>query len=293
MITKELIKAVTITLLKRAETTLPSDVKAALLSAYEREVNEIARVQLAAMLENVRLAEELQRPICQDTGLPLFFVRLGRCDALTLSELETGIRDGVAAATERIPLRSNVVDPLTRQGEGRNVGEKIPYIHYAVDPTVDGVEITVLPKGGGSENVSAFTILPPRQEAETREAIKRFVLQAVVEAAGKPCPPTIIGVGLGGSADLAMALAKRALLRPVGARHQEERLARLEASILEAVNQLGIGPMGLGGKTTALDVHLEFAGAHLTSLPVAVNFQCWAARQARATIHANGRVEYA
>ncbi len=293
MITKELIKAVTITLLKRAETTLPSDVKAALLSAYEREVNEIARVQLAAMLENVRLAEELQRPICQDTGLPLFFVRLGRCDALTLSELETGIRDGVAAATERIPLRSNVVDPLTRQGEGGNVGEKIPYINYAVDPTVDGVEITVLPKGGGSENVSAFTILPPRQEAETREAIKRFVLQAVVEAAGKPCPPTIIGVGLGGSADLAMALAKRALLRPVGARHQEERLARLEASILEAVNQLGIGPMGLGGKTTALDVHLEFAGAHLTSLPVAVNFQCWAARQARATIHANGRVEYA
>jgi len=293
MITKEMIKAVTITLLKRAETTLPSDVKAALMSAYEREVNEIARVQLAAMLENVRLAEELQRPICQDTGLPLFFVRLGRCDALTLSELETGIRDGVVEATELIPLRSNVVDPLTRQDEGRNVGEKIPYIHYAVDPTVDGVEITVLPKGGGSENVSAFTILPPRQEAETREAIKRFVLQAVVEAAGKPCPPTIIGVGLGGSADLAMALAKRALLRPVGARHQEERLARLEASILEAVNQLGIGPMGLGGKTTALDVHLEFAGAHLTSLPVAVNFQCWAARQARATIHANGRVEYA
>ena len=293
MITKELIKAVTITLLKRAETTLPSDVKAALLSAYEREVSEIARVQLAAMLENVRLAEELQRPICQDTGLPLFFVRLGRCDALTLSALETGIRDGVAAATERIPLRSNVVDPLTRQGEGGNVGEKIPYIHYAVDPAVDSVELTVLPKGGGSENVSAFTILPPRQEAEAKEAITRFVLQTVVEAAGKPCPPTIIGIGLGGSADLAMALAKRALLRPVGARHQEERLARLEASLLEAVNQLGIGPMGLGGKTTALDVHLEVAGANLTSLPVAVNFQCWAARQARATIHPDGRVEYA
>jgi fumarate hydratase subunit alpha len=293
MITKELIKAVTITLLKRAETTLPSDVKAALLSAYEREGNEIARVQLAAMLENVRLAEELQRPICQDTGLPLFFVRLGRCDVLPLSELEMGIRDGVAEATERIPLRSNVVDPLTRQGKGRNVGEKIPYIHYVVDPAVDGVEITVLPKGGGSENVSAFAILPPWQEAEAREAIKRFVLETVVEAAGKPCPPTIIGVGLGGSADLAMALAKRALLRPIGARHKEERLARLEASILAAVNQTGIGPMGLGGKTTALDVHIEIAGAHITSLPVAVNFQCWAARQARATIHADGRVEYA
>ena len=293
MITKEMITEVTITLLKRAETTLPSDVKAALRSAYEREEQEIAKVQLAAMLENVRLAEELQRPICQDTGLPLFFVRLGRCDVLPLSELETGIRDGVAEATERIPLRSNVVDPLTRQGEGRNVGEKIPYIHYAVDPAVDGVEITVLPKGGGSENVSAFTVLPPWQEAEAREAIKRFVLETVVEAAGKPCPPTIIGVGLGGSADLAMGLAKLALVRAVGARHKEERIARLELSILEAVNQTGIGPMGLGGKTTALDVHIEIAGAHITSLPVAVNFQCWAARQARATIHADGRVEYA
>lgn len=293
MITKGLITEITITLLKRAETTLPSDVKAALMSAYEREVNEIARVQLAAMLENVRLAEELQRPICQDTGLPLFFVRLGRCDALTLSELEAGIRDGVAEATERIPLRSNVVDPLTRQGEGGNVGEKMPYLHYAVDPAVDGVELRVLPKGGGSENVSAFTILPPQREAEAGEAITRFVLEAVVEAAGKPCPPTIIGVGLGGSADLAMALTKRALLRPIGERHKDERLARLEAGILEAVNQTGIGPMGLGGKTTALDVHLEFAGAHITSLPVAVNFQCWAARQARATIHTDGRVEYA
>jgi fumarate hydratase subunit alpha len=130
------------------------------------------------------------------------------------------------------------------------VGEKIPYIHYAVDPVVDGVEITVLPKGGGSGNVSAFTVLPPWQEAEAREAIKRFMLETVVEAAGKPCPPTIIGVGLGCSVDLAMALAKLALLRPVRMRPKEERLARFEAALLEAVNRTGIGPMGFGGKTT-------------------------------------------
>jgi fumarate hydratase subunit alpha len=140
-----------------------------------------------------------------------------------------------------------VVDPLTRQGERGNVGEKTPYIHCAVDPAVDGVEIAVLPKGG-SENMSAFTVLPPWQEAKAREAIKRFVHETAVEAAGKPCPPTIIGVGLGCSTDLAMALAKLALLRPVGARHKEERLARFEAALLEAVNQTDIGPMGWAGR---------------------------------------------
>jgi fumarate hydratase subunit alpha len=293
MITRAEIKAVAITLLKRAETTLPTDVKEALRRAYEREEQEIAKVQLAAMLENVQLAEELQRPICQDTGLPLFFVRLGRCDGLDLGEIEAGIREGVAEATELIPLRSNVVDPLTRQGEGGNVGEKIPHIHYAADPAVEGLEIVVLPKGGGSENVSAFTVLPPQRKAEAVEAIKRFVVETVVEAAGKPCPPTIIGVGLGGSADLAMLLAKVALLRPIGERHKEDRIARLEVGLLEAVNQTGIGPMGLGGKATALDVHIEIAGAHITSLPVAVNFQCWAARQAKAMIRGDGRVAYA
>ncbi len=291
MITKELVKDVTIMVLKRAETMLPEDVKAALRRAYEREDNEIAKVQLEAMLENVALAEELQRPICQDTGLPLFFVRFGSCN-VKLNDIEAGIRAGVAEATEEIPLRSNVVDPILRQGESGNIGDKIPYINYAVDPEVDGLEILVFPKGGGSENMSAFTMLTPKQEAEALKAIKAFVLEMVLNAAGKPCPPTIIGVGIGGSADLAMKLAKVALLRPVGERHKEEQIAHFEKDLLEAVNTTGIGPMGLGGKTTALDVHIEIASTHITSLPVAVNFQCWAARQAAAKISADGRVNY-
>jgi fumarate hydratase subunit alpha len=291
MITRALIKDVTITILKRAETTLPEDVKAALRRAYECEDNEIAKVQLGAMLENVTLAEELQRPICQDTGLPLFFVRLGSSN-VKLSDIEAGIRKGVAEATELIPLRSNVVDPILRKGEGGNLGDKIPSINYTVVPEVDGLEIVVFPKGGGSENMSAFTMLMPKQEAEALKAIKDFVLAMVLNAAGKPCPPTIIGVGIGGSADVAMKLAKIALLRSVGDRHKEERIAHFEKELLEAVNSTGIGPMGLGGKTTALDVHIETASTHITSLPVAVNFQCWAARQAVAKISADGNVEY-
>lgn len=293
MITNEMIKEVTVNLLQRAETSLPDDVTAALRSAYEREKSEIARVQLAAMLENIRLAEDLQRPICQDTGLPIVFLKLGRVsESLNLGDVEEGIREGVAEATEQIPLRSNVVDPITRRGVGGNLGEQIPYINYVVDPDVAGIELTVFPKGGGSENMSRFTMLTPLQNEEALQAIKAFVLETVVEAGGKPCPPTIIGVGVGGSADLAMKLAKLAVLRPIGGRNKEERIARLEAELLDAVNQTGIGPMGLGGATTALDVHIETAGTHITGLPVAVNFQCWAARQASATIHADGKVEY-
>jgi fumarate hydratase subunit alpha len=290
MITKELIKDVTITLLRRAETILPRDVKEALVRACEHEEHEIARVQLEAMLENLRLAEEMQRPLCQDTGLPLFFVKLGT-GIRNLRDIESGIREGVKEATETIPLRPNVVDAITREGGDANIGDKIPYIEYTI-ADIDGLEIMAFPKGGGSENVSAFTMLAPKLEEDARKEIEQFVLEAVLKAAGKPCPPTIIGVGVGGSADIAMKLAKVALLRPVGVRNTEARIARFEEELFEAVNNTGIGPMGLGGKTTALDLHLETASTHITSLPVAVMFQCWAARKAGARIYSNGRVEY-
>lgn len=290
MITKDLIRDVTITLLRRAETTLPGDVKAALVRAYEREVHEIAKVQLGAMLENLRLAEELQRPICQDTGLPLFFVKLGT-GLKDLLEIERGIQEGVREATEIIPLRPNVVDPITREGGDANIGVHMPYIDYTI-ADIEGVEIIVLPKGGGAENVSACTMLAPKSGDEARKEIRSFILETVLKAAGKPCPPTIIGIGVGGSADLALKLAKVALLRSVGARNKEASIASFEEELLTAVNATGIGPMGLGGKTTALDVHIETAGTHITSLPVAVTFHCWAARKATARIDPNGHVEY-
>lgn len=292
MNTKELIRDVTITILRRAETTLPGDVKEALARAYECETNEIAKVQLEAMLENVKLAEEMQRPLCQDTGIPLFYVKLGSGN-VNLQDIESGIREGVKEATEIIPLRPNVVDAITRAGgEAANVGDRMPYINYRIETDIDGLEITAFPKGGGSENVSAFNMLTPKPEEEAVKAIKKFVLKAVLNAAGKPCPPTIIGVGIGGSADMAMSLAKTALLRPVGARNEDARIARIEEELLDAVNDTGIGPMGLGGKTTALDVHIETADTHITSLPVAINFQCWAARKASAKIYSSGEVEY-
>jgi fumarate hydratase subunit alpha len=290
MITKELIKDVTITILRRAETTLPSDVKEALARAYECEENEIAKVQLKVMLENVKLAEEMQRPLCQDTGIPLFYVMLGSC-SVNVNDIESGIREGVKEATKMIPLRPNVVNAITREGGEANVGDRIPYINYKI-VDIDGVGIIAFPKGGGSENVGAFTMLSPKPEGEEVKEIMDFVLDAVVRAAGKPCPPTIIGVGIGGSADIAMSLAKVALLRPIGKRHKDARIARIEEELLDAVNNTGIGPMGLGGKTTALDLHIETADTHITSLPVAINFQCWAARKASAMIYSNGKVEY-
>ncbi|MCK4398800.1 MAG: fumarate hydratase, partial [Methanophagales archaeon] len=281
-------------ILKRAETTLPEDVKQALNRAYGQETNKIARVQLKAMLDNVKLAEELQRPLCQDTGLPLFFVTLGSGNInVNLNDIESGIREGVREATEIIPLRPNVVNPITREGGETNTGDGIPHINYKIaDFNVNGLEILVFPKGGGSENVGAFAMLTPKPEEETVEEIKKFVLDAVLNAAGKPCPPTIIGVGIGGSADMAMSLAKTALLRPIGVRNGDGRVARIETELLEAVNGTGIGPMGLGGKTTALDVHIETADTHITSLPVAINFQCWVARKASARIYSSGKVEY-
>lgn len=292
MNTKELIRDVTITILRRAETTLPSDVKEALVRAYECETNEIAKVQLEAMIENVKLAEKMQRPLCQDTGIPLFYVKLGSGN-VNLQDIEIGIREGVKEATEIIPLRPNVVDAITRAGgEAANVGDRMPYINYRIETDIDGLEITAFPKGGGSENVSAFNMLTPKPEEEAVKEIKKFVLETVLNAAGKPCPPTIIGVGIGGSADMAMSLAKTALLRPVGARNEDARIARIEEELLDAVNDTGIGPMGLGGKTTALDVHIETADTHITSLPVAINFQCWAARKASAKIYSSGEVEY-
>jgi fumarate hydratase subunit alpha len=292
MTTKELIKDVTITILRRAETTLPSDVKEALVRAYECEEEEIAKVQLEAMLENVKLAEKMQRPLCQDTGIPLFYVTLGSGTVnVNLNDIESGIREGVKEATKIIPLRPNVVNPITREGGEANIGDGMPHIYYKI-ADIDGLEIIAFPKGGGSENVSAFTILSPKPEEEAVKEIKKFVLDAVLNAAGKPCPPTIIGVGVGGSADMAMSLAKAVLLRPVSVRHKDARIARIEEELLDTVNNTGIGPMGLGGKTTALDLHIETADTHITSLPVAINFQCWAARKASAKIYSSGEVEY-
>lgn len=260
-------------LYQEAAIKLPLDVKKALKDAYDLEEDETALLNLEAILENIKIAEEKNLPLCQDTGLPIIFVKLGNVQVENLKE---GIINGVKKATDLVPLRPNVVDPLTRKNSGNNIGRFIPQIDIELVDT-DQLEITIFPKGFGSENNNALKMALP---GEGEEGIKQFVLETVLAAGGKPCPPTVVGVGIGGSSDMALKLAKKALLRNIGEHHPEERMAKMEKEMLEMVNATGIGPMGLGGKTTALDVKIEYADTHTAGLPIGVCIQCWAARRA-------------
>ena len=281
-----MIEEVVVNLLRLAVTELPRDVKEALQRAYSKERSEMGKIQLGAILDNIRLAEERGIPLCQDTGLISFYLKAGSQFGC-LEETERIIRKAVARATVEVPLRPNALDPITQENTGNNIGRYVPYIHWRI---VEGdfLEITALPKGGGSENTSALSMLSP---AEGLDGSKRFILESVVKAGGMPCPPTIIGVGIGGGADIAVSLAKTALLRPLDEPHPNPAVARLEEELLEAVNKTGVGPMGLGGDSTALAVRIEYAHRHPASYPVAVVFQCWAARRATARIYADGDVE--
>jgi len=275
-------------ILRRAVIYLPRDVKEALNSAYENETSEVGRTQLRAILDNIRLGESGKTPICQDTGIILFFVTVGR-DFGDFSFVPEALRAAVRTATVDVPLRPNAVHPLTRKNSGDNTGMNMPYINWDIGEG-DYIEVTAMPKGAGSENMSSFAMLTP---VEGESALKRFVIDQVIKAGAQPCPPTIIGVGVGGSADIALKLAKEALLRPIDVRHPEPQIANLEKVILDAINMTGIGPMGLGGKFTSLGVNIEYAHCHTASLPVGLNMQCWAARRATARIHRDGTVEMA
>ena len=282
----KVIESVTVELLRKAVTTLPSDVKEVLKRAYEVEEG-VGKIQLKNILDNIELAEKKQFTICQDTGTVYFYVKAGGCFK-GLEKIRGALIKGVRRATVEIPLRPNAVNPLTQENSGDNTGFHIPHIYWEV---VEGeeVEITVLPKGGGSENTSKYTMLKP---SDGLDGVKKFVLETIIEAGAQPCPPTIIGVGLGGGADIAMKLAKTALLRPLNSHHPDRKVAEIEAELLEAANMTGIGPMGLGGKTTALAVHIEYAHRHPASYPVGIVFQCWAARRASAKILPDGSIMY-
>ena len=283
---EETVKRTAIRLLELAATRLPEDVTAALRYAYEREDSEAARIQLDNMLRNIELANLSNLPMCQDTGLILFFNELGRGFPRDL-DLDCILVEAVREATESIPLRPNTVHPITRTNTGDNVGIGIPQITWTPTDT-DYLETTVLLKGAGSENMSRLRMLNPSSGVE---GIKEFLVDTVVKSGGKPCPPTILGVGIGGTSDGAMKLAKKAILRPLDCNHPDPVFAELEETLLKAVNDTGIGAMGLGGKTTALGVHIEYAHCHLASLPVGINVQCYAARRSKARILKDGNVE--
>jgi fumarate hydratase subunit alpha len=272
-------------LIRKAETDLPKDVVDSLKKAYDIE-DGVAKTQIEAILTNIDLAKKSKRPMCQDTGIQTFFVSVG-VNFPQIEKLKDIIIIGVKKGTNEIPLRPNTVDPFTNENHKDNTGIQIPYITWEF---IEGSEvlITALPKGGGSENMSKLGMLKP---GVGLEGVKDFVVDEMLNAAGNPCPPTVVGVGIGGGADLSLKLGKKALLRPVGERHKDKTIAKIEEELISRINASGIGPMGLGGKTTVLDVHIEKAHRHPASLPVGIAVQCWADRRAHMLIKSDGSWE--
>ncbi len=272
-------------LIFKAETQLPTDVLQALIKAEKKETG-IAKIQLQTMIKNAKIAAETKRPICQDTGVQTFFITVGE-DFQSVGKLKSMIKKAVKQATESIPLRPNTFDVFTKENHKDNIGAYIPAITWDFTDGSD-VIITAVPKGGGSENMSKLVMLKP---GVGLQGVKDFVVETMIQAGGNPCPPTVVGLGVGGGADLAMKLGKFALLRPVGHRHPDKKIAQLEEDLIKAINQSGVGPMGLGGKTTVLDVHVEHAPRHPASLPVGLVVQCWADRRATMILHNDGTYE--
>jgi len=285
--TAKIVEDVAFNILKQAVIYLPEDVKQALKKAYAEETSETGKTQLKAILDNIELAEKYQAPVCQDTGTIIFYVKAG-AKAKDLDKVEGALINATRRATKEVPLRPNSVDPFTQRNSGDNTGRHIPFLHWEIVPG-DDLELTVMTKGGGSENVCVTGMLVP---GEGIKGLKKFAVDAVIKAGAQPCPPTILGIAVGGGTDISAKIAKKALLRPLNEPNPDPELAKLEKEIFEAANMTGIGPMGLGGKTTVLGVKIDYAFRHPASYPAAVAFNCWAARRASARIDADGAVEY-
>jgi tartrate/fumarate subfamily iron-sulfur-dependent hydro-lyase alpha chain len=269
----------------RALKVLPDDIKQGFERLYAAETDGTARSILETMRENIQVAERTDNLLCQDTGIPIYNVVIGRHVDVDGAALKDALVRGCARATREHPLRSSVVHPLTRQNEHTSCGPGVPVINIDFSDEPDELRIEMIPKGSGSENGSFLKMCIP---AEGIAGIKTFVVDRVIEAGGKVCPPTIVGVGVGGTSDVCMHLAKVASTRPLGTACEDPEGAKLERELSQAVNSLGIGPQGLGGDSTAFAVHVELAATHITMNPVAVNIQCHSARRAVATIRPTG-----
>lgn len=263
----------------RACYDLPEDVLTAIEKAIDVEESPVGRNLLALLVENAKTAAAERMPICQDTGVTVVFVELGQDVQVVGGGLNDAINEGVRRGYINGYLRKSVVDdPIFRR---KNTGDNTPAVIYTDVVPGDRLKITVVPKGAGSENMSQLRMLIP---ADGAEGIKKFVVETVEKAGSNPCPPIIIGVGVGGTMDKAAQLAKKALLRKVGEHHPDPQVAALEGEILREVNNLGIGPQGLGGRVTALAVNIETWPTHIGCLPVAVNIQCHVSRHAEAVL---------
>ena len=256
---------------------IPQDLRDALAEAKDCETSVPGRRVLETIVRNVQVAEDEDNIVCQDTGIAVYTCRVGEHFPLHPSRIYQALKAGTERATLDHPLRSNAVHTITRENTGPNTGHRLPIVHWEFVPDWDGLDVKCVPKGSGSENMSFLKMCVP---ADGVKGIKQFVLESIV------------GVGIGGSADYAMYLAKEAIARPVGTRNSDPHVAKLEEELYELLNQTGVGPMGLGGDVTVLSCHVEHADTHMTLNPVAVNYQCWAARRATAHLSATGEIDY-
>ena len=284
---EKIVEDTAVELLRIAVTELPVEYVEAMRQGMEETEGAVGKAQLKNVLENVDIARKGSRPMCQDTGIVAFMVKVG--DGFPLrSKLKEILVNATRRATQEVPLRPNAVDMFkgnTRDNVGLNGYVPIIYIDLAEG---NDLEIIAMPKGGGSTNVAAHRMLKP---GLGMRGVKQFVIEAVADAGSLGCPPYFVGVGIGGGEDLCMTLAKKALLKPFRVRSPDPKVAAIEAELLEKANELGIGAMGLGEGPTALDLHIEMAARHPASLPVGVVISCWGLRHAKATITGDGKVE--
>jgi fumarate hydratase subunit alpha/L(+)-tartrate dehydratase alpha subunit len=272
----------------RALKRLPPDVKQGFDALAAGETDAGAKRMLGTMIRNITVAEDTDNLLCQDTGIPIYNVWIGRDVEVDGVALKQAIRKGCARSTREYSFRSSIVHPTTRVNAQDSTGRGVPVIHIDFTEEPETLTLEMVPKGSGSENNSWLKMAIP---ADGVDAIKTFVVDCVLQAGGKTCPPTVVGVGVGGTADLCMHLAKIAATRPLGTQCDDAEGAKLERDLSAAVNLLGVGPQGLGGDSTAFAVHVETAATHITMNPVAVNMQCHSARRARATFRPAG-LEY-
>lgn len=262
-----------------ANTLLGDDIVSTFKSCLKSEASPSGRDVFEQLLENARLARESGVPLCQDTGLAIVFLEIGQDLHVAGGDLREAVHEGVRRGCREGYLRASVVSPPV--GKRVNTGDNTPAIIHETTVPGDRLRITVAPKGGGSENMSALRMLRP---ADGRDGVRHFVLETVAKAGPNPCPPVVVGVGIGGTFELCALLAKKALLRRLGEPHPDHDFANLEGELLEAINRLGTGPAGLGGNVTALAVHVETHPCHIASLPVAVNINCHSHRHGEALL---------
>ncbi|MFC2005406.1 fumarate hydratase [Chloroflexota bacterium] len=288
---KQFLREQVSTLIKECYTTISPDVMLLMKKAYAKETSNSAKEMLKTQIENVVMAEEQQKPVCQSPGFPTVYIRYSNC--VNISSLVEVLKGEIVSATRDGFLRPSMVHPLTRKNTGDNSGTGIPNIELEYDSALDFLEILISFKGCGAELGNALKIFTPAQIGNDAKGIKEFVIDTVIKAGGKPCPPFALGIGIGGQMDIAAKLSRRAVsVRKWTDRNLDPQLAVIEGELLDKINQLGIGPGGIGGDTTALAVKIGMSYTHTAICPVAINFHCWVARRAGVRVYPNQKIQY-